>query len=102
MKKSDIKKLVKESIKELKEQAYGSATLTTQGQSISGAPGVWEQEKDEILNSAEGVILPSDKAAPPIKTISLIFLVMVKSFCKANAILVNGPVGHKYIESDCE
>ena len=53
MKKSDIKKLVKESIKELKEQAYGSATLTTQGQSISGAPGVWEQEKDEILNSAE-------------------------------------------------
>ena len=31
MKKSDIKKLVKESIRELKEQAYGSATLTTQG-----------------------------------------------------------------------
>ena len=31
MKKSDIKKLVKESVKELKEQAYGSATLTTQG-----------------------------------------------------------------------
>ena len=31
MKKSDIKKLVKESIKELKEQAYGSATHTTGG-----------------------------------------------------------------------
>jgi len=42
MKKSDIKKLVKESVKELKEQAYGSATLTTQGQGISRAPGVWE------------------------------------------------------------
>ena len=44
MKKSDIKKLIKESVKELKEQAYGHATLTSQGQSISGAPGVWETD----------------------------------------------------------
>ena len=44
MKKSDIKKLIKESVKEIKEQAYGSATLTTQGQGISGAPGVWEAD----------------------------------------------------------
>ena len=36
MKKSDIKKLVKESVKELKEQAYGSATLTTQGSPRTG------------------------------------------------------------------
>ena len=46
----ELKKYIK---KIIKEQAYGSATLTTQGQSISGAPGIWEQEKDEILTSAE-------------------------------------------------
>ena len=34
--KLDIKNLVKESIKELKEQAYGSATLTTQGSPRTG------------------------------------------------------------------
>ena len=46
----ELKKYIK---KIIKEQAYGRATLTTQGQSISGAPGIWEQEKDEILTSAE-------------------------------------------------
>ena len=77
MKKSDIKKLVKESIKELKEQAYGNATLTTMGAPRTGtvAPagidpytgrveypetirpltknGMMEQEKDGLVNSAE-------------------------------------------------
>jgi hypothetical protein len=42
MKKSDLIKIVKESVKKVTEQAYGHATLTSQGQSISGAPGVWE------------------------------------------------------------
>jgi hypothetical protein len=42
--KLDIKKLVQESIKEIKEQAYGHATLTSQGQSIHRAPGVWETD----------------------------------------------------------
>ena len=46
MKKRDIIKLVKESVQEVKEQAYGHATLTSQGQSISGAPGVWENESE--------------------------------------------------------
>ena len=36
MKKSDIKKLIKESVKELKEQPFGSATLTTQGSPRTG------------------------------------------------------------------
>ena len=44
MKKSDIKKLVKESVKEIKEQADGNTTLTSQGQSIHNAPGVWETD----------------------------------------------------------
>ena len=58
MKKSDIKKLIKESVKEIKEQAYGSATLTTQGQGISGAPGVWEADPSnpvDILLQNTGV-----------------------------------------------
>ena len=46
MKKKDIIKLVKESVQEIKENAYPYATLTTQGQSIHRAPGIWEQEKD--------------------------------------------------------
>ena len=33
--------------KVLREQAYGHATLTTQRQSISRAPGVWEQENED-------------------------------------------------------
>ena len=36
---SELKKFIKNVIK---EQAYGHATLTSQGQSISGAPGVME------------------------------------------------------------
>ena len=48
MKKKDIIKLVKDTIK---EGAYGSATLTTQGPPNSAGgkktrlPGVWEREK---------------------------------------------------------
>ena len=43
-----LKKYIKEALKELEEQAYGSATLTTQGQSIHRAPGVWEEEEEEL------------------------------------------------------
>ena len=49
MKKRDIIKLVKESVQEIKSDAYGSATLTSQGQSIHGAPGIWEN-KEEIAD----------------------------------------------------
>ena len=42
--KLEIKNIIKESIKKIGEQAYGSATLTTQGQSIHRAPGVWETD----------------------------------------------------------
>ncbi len=46
MKKKDIIKLVKESVQEIKSDAYGSATLTSQGQSIHRAPGVWENKEE--------------------------------------------------------
>ena len=46
MKKKDIIKLVKESVQEVKSDAYGSATLTSQGQSIHRAPGVWENKEE--------------------------------------------------------
>ena len=42
MKKKDIIKLVQEIVQEVNSDAYGSATLTSQGQSIHRAPGVWE------------------------------------------------------------
>ena len=45
MKKKDIIKLVKESVQEVKSDAYGSATLTSQGQSIHRAPGVMEDSE---------------------------------------------------------
>ena len=76
--KLDIKNLIKESIKELKEQAYGSATVATQGQAKSRAvaprnndefplnqhyvdykltksrlPGVMEQEEVDLISTAE-------------------------------------------------
>ena len=38
---------------EVEEQAYGHATLTTQGQSIQGAPGVWQEHEAE-LHEVEG------------------------------------------------
>ena len=48
MKKSDIKKLVKESIKEMRGR-YGVHdkydTGHTQTRNLSGYPGVWEDEK---------------------------------------------------------
>ena len=34
----------------MQEQAYGSATLTSQGQSIHRAPGVWEQSNEELTD----------------------------------------------------
>jgi len=46
MKKKDIIKLVRETVQEVKSDAYGSATLTSQGQSIHRAPGVWENKKE--------------------------------------------------------
>jgi len=46
MKKKDIIKLVKESVQEIKSDAYGSATLTSQGQSIHRARGVWENKEE--------------------------------------------------------
>ena len=49
MKKKDIIKLVQEIVQEVKSDAYGSATLTSQGQSIHRAPGVWEN-KEEITD----------------------------------------------------
>ena len=48
-----------------------------------------------ILNSAEGVILPRHKAAPPIKIISFILSFIEGSFLRLNAMFVSGPVGHK-------
>ena len=51
MKKKDIIKLVKESVQEIKENAYPYATLTTQGQSIHRAPGIWEQEKTSVFSN---------------------------------------------------
>lgn len=48
--KLDIRNLIKESINEIKEQAYGSATLTSQGQSIHRAPGVWEFEQPKSFD----------------------------------------------------
>ena len=41
----ELKKYIK---KVLKEQAYGHATLTTQGQSISRAPGIMENELADL------------------------------------------------------
>ena len=46
MKKKDIIKLVQETVQEVNSDAYGSATLTSQGQSIYRAPGVWENKKE--------------------------------------------------------
>ena len=43
-----LKKYIKQVLKELGEQAYGSATLTTQGQSIHRAPGVWQEDEKEL------------------------------------------------------
>ena len=45
-----LKKYIKDVLEEIEEQAYGSATLTTQGQSINRAPGVWEEDEDETIN----------------------------------------------------
>ncbi len=63
MKKSDIHKLIKEAIKEtldeIKADDYGSATLTTQGQSKSRftktgrPPGIMEKEEEEKEKTKE-------------------------------------------------
>ena len=49
--KDFIKKIVQEI--EVEEQAYPHATLTTQGQSIHRAPGVWEEDLQEQLSPSE-------------------------------------------------
>jgi len=49
MKKKELIQLVQEIVQEVKSDAYGSATLTSQGQSIHRAPGVWEN-KEEIAD----------------------------------------------------
>ena len=49
--KDFIKKIVQEI--EVEEQAYPHATLTTQGQSIHRAPGVWEEDLQEQLSPGE-------------------------------------------------
>ena len=50
MKKKDIIKLVQETVQEVKSDAYGSATLTSQGQSIHRAPGVWEFKQPKLFD----------------------------------------------------
>ena len=57
MKKKDIIKLVKESVQEVKSDAYGDATLTSQGQSIHRAPGVWEFKQPKSFFLAIGAKL---------------------------------------------
>ena len=49
--KDFIKKIVQEI--EVEEQAYPDATLTTQGQSIHRAPGIWEEEIQEQASSGD-------------------------------------------------
>ena len=53
MKKIELIKLVKESVQEITEQAYGHATLTSQGQSIHRAPGVWEEVNQRAQELAD-------------------------------------------------
>ena len=66
MKKSEIKKLIKKSVKEIKEQAYGHATLTSQGQSIHRAPGVWETDPlgDEDRKQEDLIRMMEQPGAP--------------------------------------
>ena len=49
--KDFIKKIVQEI--EVEEQAYPNATLTTQGQSIHRAPGIWEEDIQEQLSQSD-------------------------------------------------
>ena len=44
MKKKELIQFIKKTVQEVKSDAYGDATLTSQGQSIHRAPGVWEQD----------------------------------------------------------
>ncbi len=44
----ELENYIKQVLEELEEEAYGHATLTTQGQSISGAPGVWQEDEKEL------------------------------------------------------
>ena len=59
----DLKNLIR---KELNEQAYGHATLTSQGQSISGAPGVWETDPlgDEDRKQEDLIRMMEQPGAP--------------------------------------
>tara|TARA_R100000805_G_C3616227_1_gene117977 strand:+ start:475 stop:1866 length:1392 start_codon:yes stop_codon:yes gene_type:complete len=49
---TELKKYITEILEELDEQAYGSATLTTQGQLIHRAPGVWQEDEKELKEQA--------------------------------------------------
>tara|TARA_R110002012_G_scaffold313611_2_gene525326 strand:+ start:787 stop:2064 length:1278 start_codon:yes stop_codon:yes gene_type:complete len=48
-----FKEKIKKFILELKEQAYPHATLTTQGQSIHRAPGVWEEDEEQLQEQVD-------------------------------------------------
>ena len=44
-----LKEYIREILKELEEQAYGSATLTTQGQQAGRGIGVWQEDEEEPI-----------------------------------------------------
>ena len=50
MKKKELIQFIKKTVQEVKSDAYGDATLTSQGQSIHRAPGVWEQANEELAD----------------------------------------------------
>ena len=43
-----LKKYIKQQLEEIESDDYGDATLTTQGQSIHRAPGVWEELQEQV------------------------------------------------------
>ena len=79
MKKKDIIQLVKDTINEIGADAYGDATLTSQGQSKSRftktgrPPGVMEDENlDEFKNIPAGVKMKLDDKKKKTRLIYLI------------------------------
>ena len=50
---NELRDFIRKTLEEIEEQAYGYATLTTQGQQTHKAPGVWqEDEEGEIKEQA--------------------------------------------------
>jgi len=43
-----LKNYIKQQLEEIESDDYGDATLTTQGQSIHRAPGVWEELQEQV------------------------------------------------------